>query len=139
MRLFGEYEWPGNVRELENLLKRAVVLGSDESIRRELAENIAGRTPVPGPIPALQSRAEADVAVRAGGDRRAPRAWRCRPRSRDRSRTSRRHAAREAERELIYRTLQQTRWNRREAAEILGVSYKALLYKIKEAELDKAS
>jgi two-component system response regulator AtoC len=50
-----------------------------------------------------------------------------------------RHAAREAERELIYRTLQQTRWNRREAAEILGVSYKALLYKIKEAELDKAS
>jgi DNA-binding NtrC family response regulator len=50
-----------------------------------------------------------------------------------------RSAAREAERELIYRTLQQTRWNRREAAEILGVSYKALLYKIKEAELDKAS
>src|SRR5439155_21119836 len=50
-----------------------------------------------------------------------------------------RSAAREAERELIYRTLQQTRWNRREAAEILGISYKALLYKIKEAELDKAS
>ena len=50
-----------------------------------------------------------------------------------------RHAAREAERELIYRTLQQTRWNRREAAEILGISYKALLYKIKEAELDRAS
>ncbi len=50
-----------------------------------------------------------------------------------------RHAAREAERELIFRTLQHTRWNRREAAEILGISYKALLYKIKEAELDKAS
>ncbi len=50
-----------------------------------------------------------------------------------------RQAAREAERDLIYRTLQQTRWNRREAAQILGVSYKALLYKIKEAELDKAS
>ena len=50
-----------------------------------------------------------------------------------------RNAAREAERELIARTLQQTRWNRREAAEILGISYKALLYKIKEAELDSAS
>jgi len=50
-----------------------------------------------------------------------------------------RTAARGAERELIYRTLQQTRWNRREAAEILGISYKALLYKIKEAELDKES
>jgi two-component system response regulator AtoC len=48
-------------------------------------------------------------------------------------------AAREAERELICRTLEQTRWNRREAAEILGISYKALLYKIKDAELDKAS
>jgi len=50
-----------------------------------------------------------------------------------------RSAARVAERELISRTLQQTRWNRREAAEILGISYKALLYKIKDAELDKAS
>ena len=50
-----------------------------------------------------------------------------------------RQAAREAERDLIFRTLQQTRWNRREAAEILGISYKALLYKIKEAELGKAS
>ena len=50
-----------------------------------------------------------------------------------------RHAAEEAERELIYRTLQQTRWNRREAAEMLGVSYKALLYKIKRADLDGAS
>ena len=48
-------------------------------------------------------------------------------------------AAREAERELICRALDQTRWNRREAAEILGISYKALLYKIKDADLDKAS
>ena len=49
-----------------------------------------------------------------------------------------RHAAREAERVLILRMLQQTRWNRKEAAEILGISYKALLYKIKENGLDKA-
>ncbi len=138
MRLFGVYDWPGNVRELENLLKRAVVLGSDESIRRELAENIAGRTPVPGTIPALQSRAEVDVAVApaviAGAEGVA-----LPPALSGSLKDIARHAAREAERELIYRTLQQTRWNRREAAEILGVSYKALLYKIKEAELDKAS
>ena len=50
-----------------------------------------------------------------------------------------RHAAREAERELIFRMLQHTRWNRKEAAEMLGISYKALLYKIKENGLDKAS
>ena len=49
-----------------------------------------------------------------------------------------RHAAREAERELILRMLQHTRWNRKEAAEILGISYKALLYKIKENGLDRA-
>ena len=50
-----------------------------------------------------------------------------------------RSAAREAERELILRMLTRTRWNRKEAAEILGISYKALLYKIKENGLDKAS
>ena len=50
-----------------------------------------------------------------------------------------RSAAREAERELILRMLTKTRWNRKEAAAILGISYKALLYKIKENGLDKAS
>ena len=50
-----------------------------------------------------------------------------------------RTAAREAERELIFKMLQQTRWNRKETAELLGISYKALLYKIKENGLDKAS
>ena len=49
-----------------------------------------------------------------------------------------RSAARGAERDLISRMLQQTRWNRKEAADMLGISYKALLYKIKENGLDKA-
>jgi transcriptional regulator with GAF, ATPase, and Fis domain len=138
IRLFSEYDWPGNVRELENLVKRAVVLGSDESIRRELADAIAGRLAATGPIPALQTRHAVDVAAAAPAAAVAdcitvPLALT------GSLKDIARHAAREAERELIYRTLQQTRWNRREAAEILGVSYKALLYKIKEAELDKAS
>jgi two-component system response regulator AtoC len=110
-----------------------------EELRTALSE---GRTPA-SPIPALQPRrgepgndstpattsppsiaslAQTEVPVVTGSLKEIARS-----------------AAREAERELIYRTLQQTRWNRREAAEILGVSYKALLYKIKEAELDKAS
>ena len=50
-----------------------------------------------------------------------------------------RTAAREAERDLISKMLQQTHWNRKETAEILNISYKALLYKIKENGLDKAS
>ena len=138
MRLFAEYEWPGNVRELENLLKRAVVLGSDESIRAELAAATAARTRLTGPIPALQPRADTNPA--SGVEVVAPPPDAAMPAAPPGSlKDIARQAAREAERELIYRTLQQTRWNRREAAEILGVSYKALLYKIKEAELDKAS
>jgi two-component system, NtrC family, response regulator AtoC len=139
LRLFSEYEWPGNVRELENVLKRAVVLGSDDSIRRELAEAIAGRTRPAGLIPALQPRTTggpgptAELLLPPIAEPVLP------PAFTGSLKDIARHAAREAERELISRTLQQTRWNRREAAEILGVSYKALLYKIKEAELDKAS
>ena len=146
-RLFDEYDWPGNVRELENLIKRAVVLGSDESIRRDLADSIARRGMRMGPIPLLQepaptapaapvnprSASPAPVSAAHAGAVPAP------PAISGSLKDIARHAAREAERELIFRTLQQTRWNRREAAEILGISYKALLYKIKEAELDKAS
>jgi DNA-binding NtrC family response regulator len=47
-----------------------------------------------------------------------------------------RNAARAAERELMLRMLHRTRWNRKEAAQMLGISYKALLYKIKEHRLD---
>jgi two-component system response regulator AtoC len=141
LRLFNEYDWPGNVRELENLVKRMVVLGSDASIRREVADGIAGRTAQVGPIPVIEQAAARALAAQApvtaatagssgGGDT---------PVLTGSLKDIGRSAARVAERELIYRTLQQTRWNRREAAAILGISYKALLYKIKEAELDKAS
>ena len=61
LRLFVEYDWPGNVRELENLIKRAVVLGTDESIRRELAEAIAGR------ILRVRAHPRAAVAPGTGG------------------------------------------------------------------------
>jgi transcriptional regulator with GAF, ATPase, and Fis domain len=138
LRLFVEYEWPGNVRELENLVKRAVILGSDESIRRELADAIAGRRRLPGPIPALQTGAAAQAAPPAAPVEAPTVDAPALPPTGSLKEIAR-HAARGAERELIFRTLQHTRWNRREAAEILGISYKALLYKIKEAELDKAS
>jgi two-component system response regulator AtoC len=145
-RLFLEYDWPGNVRELENLIKRAVILGSDESLRRDLTDAIAGRTLRTSPIPLLESHAHGPVQqgspppvapARAALPPHPPPATP--PPVSGSLKEIARHAAREAERELISRTLQQTRWNRREAAEILGISYKALLYKIKEADLDRAS
>ncbi len=148
LRLFAEYDWPGNVRELENLVKRMVILGSDTSIRREVADAIAGRALRVGPIPAIEQAAAASLPQPAAMIPAAPAAT-VPVASSERSpeppaltgslKDIGRSAARIAERELIARTLQQTRWNRREAAEILGISYKALLYKIKEAELDKAS
>jgi transcriptional regulator with GAF, ATPase, and Fis domain len=150
LRLFAEYDWPGNVRELENLVKRMVILGSDAPIRRDVADSIAGRALRVSAIPALQPAAATPPAPAVPLPASPPPA----PAApvQDTGTTApppsnvsgslkdiARHAAREAERELIFRTLQQTRWNRREAAEILGISYKALLYKIKDAELDKAS
>lgn len=151
LRLFNEHDWPGNVRELENLVKRMVILGTDAPIRIELADAIAGRQLRVGPIPAIEhaaaltalqaavsvvppvmSAAAAAVPVAAIGREEPPALV-------GSLKDIGRSAARIAERELIARTLQHTRWNRREAAEILGISYKALLYKIKEAELDKAS
>ncbi|HXE80115.1 MAG TPA: sigma-54 dependent transcriptional regulator [Vicinamibacterales bacterium] len=141
------HDWPGNIRELENLIKRAVVLGSEEAIQKELqqaptvtrlrgfaaaAPNGAGVAAAPAapaaasPVaPATNDPPAASPALPANGKYSL----------KDISR----QAAREAERELILRMLQHTRWNRRETAAILGISYKALLYKIKEAGLDRAS
>ncbi len=75
LRLFAEYDWPGNVRELENLVKRAVILGSDESIRREIADAISARTRLVGPIPALQTAA----SVLPSSNSARSRAGVCRP------------------------------------------------------------
>ena len=141
LRLFSEYGWPGNVRELENMVKRLVVLGTEAPIHRELTQAMTLRPLVTGPIPALSGTsqqplepAQQTVAEGPATTRRdaAP------PELRSLKEIARK-AAREAERVLIARTLQYTRWNRREAAEILGISYKALLYKIKDADLDRAS
>ena len=48
-----------------------------------------------------------------------------------------RKAAQEAERQLILGTLMETHWNRRKAADLLDVSYKALLYKIKQNNISR--
>jgi two-component system response regulator AtoC len=146
MSLFMDYEWPGNIRELENLIKRAVVLGSEAPIRSEINQGIAqaahravvrsasaagARTTIaPRPsTPAAGAPAASPASIVAAASDNGNYSLK------DVSRT----AAREAERALIFKILNHTRWNRKETAEILGISYKALLYKIKENGLDKAS
>jgi two-component system response regulator AtoC len=151
--LLHEYDWPGNVRELENMMKRLVVLGNEATIRKDLQQGIATaahrvKLPASDPRPATPIAPAHRSGHAPSGAGRPPVNAHPTPTElaaaaaesgnyslKDISRT----AAREAERELIARILQQTRWNRKETAEILGISYKALLYKIKENGLDKAS
>jgi two-component system response regulator AtoC len=126
--LFQRYDWPGNVRELENLVKRIVVLG-DEGAAHEAIER--RQTAVPSRAAAAvetPAAAQAAPTLAASDGSRATSL-------KDIGRT----AAREAERIAILDMLERTRWNRKEAAEILGISYKALLYKIKDNRLDEAS
>ncbi len=153
MALFGDYDWPGNVRELENLIKRAVVLGSEAPVQRDLQQAALGRaraaaaTPAPrpaappaaAPAPEPPSAAVPVSAVPVNVQAALPLPVATPLPTRYSLKDISRHAAREAERELILRMLQHTRWNRKETAEMLGISYKALLYKIKENGLDKAS
>lgn len=106
MRSLKEYHWPGNLRELENLVRRYVIVGGEESI----AEELSRRAPHPsGP----QIPADGIVSLKK----------------------ITRQAVRELEREVILRSLQTHNWNRKRVARALGISYRALLYKIKYAEI----
>jgi two-component system response regulator AtoC len=104
MEMFREHSWPGNIRELENTVKKIVALG-DEKLALAGFASLPGEVPAePSPVPASNSSLKA--ASRA--------------------------ASREAERELILKALARTRWNRKRAAQELQISYKSLLYKLKQ-------
>jgi two-component system response regulator AtoC len=111
-----DHAWPGNIRELENIVKRIVVLGNADQVRRELGA-VATHTASPTTVTA----APAPVATNSDG-------------SVDLKSIARR-AARDAERLVIAETLERVHWNRAKAARILQISYKALLYKIVDCGL----
>jgi two-component system response regulator AtoC len=151
-RLFLDYDWPGNVRELENVIKRTVVLGAEAPIRKEMQHGIAMAAqrqsaqsaqsaqppPVNGRAPAAPQSARPPAPASAPPPSPASLGAAAAEAGHYSLKDISRTAARGAERELIMRMLHQTRWNRKETAAILGISYKALLYKIKENGLDKA-
>jgi DNA-binding NtrC family response regulator len=131
--LFLTYEWPGNIRELENMMKRLVILQDEQLVIREIARTAkpvasfatAGAAVLHGPIAAEPPDAfEIEEEEPAAADEA--------PASGSRLADISKAAATKAERAIIEETLQQVRWNRRKAAEQLGVSYKTLLNKIKE-------
>src|SRR5271163_632468 len=105
------YPWPGNLRELENFVKRYVILEDDEGSLRELVEMSATRQRTsPRPEATLPREQGLKALVRGLKD--------------------------EAEMEAIADALEKTRWCRKDAAKMLGISYKALLYKMRQFNLD---
>ncbi len=103
------YHWPGNVRELENLMRRYAILGTEEAITSELA-------------PRKQELFDNDIALDG-------------PIS---LKKVTRQAVLELERKIILKVLQANHWNRKRAARALNISYRALLYKIRDVGLPAA-
>jgi DNA-binding NtrC family response regulator len=108
MQALCNHPWPGNLRELENTVKRFLILADEQAIIGELN---------PGPSPESQP----DGGEESGNN------------------GSLKHLVRnlkgDAESAAIAKTLEETGWNRRAAASDLQISYKALLYKIKQYNL----
>lgn len=123
-----EYHWPGNVRELQNILKRGFALGNWDEIIDELFRY----PPENGASTASKAHAGRPGAVQTltGLDYR----------NMDLEDLSLKEIARVAqdrvEREVISYVLEKTGWNRSKASRILKISYKALLYKIKDLNIN---
>lgn len=114
MRTLSAHHWPGNIRELQNVIQRYVVLGNEEEIIGDLAVSrekddlLSFRKEEIIPLPDHSSLKQIH-----------------------------REAARRAEAKVITRALEMTHYNRKKAAQLLNISYKSLLYKIKDCRIDK--
>ncbi len=101
------HRWPGNVRELEHAIERAVVLADGPIVQETDLPDDVRAGPGPAPV----ARTSADLSVK--------------------------RAFRALEQQLIRDALDRTGGNRTRAAELLDLSYRALLYKIKEYGIDR--
>jgi two-component system response regulator AtoC len=118
MGLLLRYSWPGNIRELENVARKIVALGDEHLATHDLMAEYG--TKAPDPLPdASKIPDNGSAHVPSGSLKDAARA-----------------ASRLAERAMILSQLERTHWNRKRAARELQISYKALLYKLKQLGLD---
>jgi two-component system response regulator AtoC len=107
IRLLQNHRWPGNIRELSNLIERYSILGSEESVTNELL----GATTL----------SDGEVEIPLSGPMPL--------------KSLTRQTVQKLEKKIILRTLIAHRWNRKRAAKDLKISYRALLYKIRQAGL----
>src|SRR3984893_5668333 len=105
------YQWPGNLRDLENFTKRYVILEDEEGSFRELLE-MTGQQQRMTPQEEVPAPKEQGLKALVRGLKD------------------------EAETEAIADALEKTNWCRKDAARMLGISYKALLYKMRQFNLD---
>jgi two-component system response regulator AtoC len=124
--VFRTYSWPGNVRELRNVVSRLMLLGDWPTVRREFQ----GATQAAATShPRLDDSLPTPHTLEEG---KSPLEKKFLP-----LKEVKKRAVQEAERKLIGSVLQETGWNRKRAAKILGISYKAMLYKIRELDLER--
>lgn len=108
LRLLQKHHWPGNIRQLSNLIERYTILGTEDAITNELL----GAAPKEPPSN-LELHTSGSIPLKS----------------------LTRHSVQELERKIILRALIAHRWNRKRAAQDLKISYRALLYKIRQAGL----
>ena len=118
MNLLLGHSWPGNIRQLENVARKIVALGNEELATHDLATD--------GVPKGAEPNADGTKHSQNGNAAPGPRPLK----------EAAREASRQAERVLILNQLERTRWNRKRTARDLQISYKALLYKLKQLGLD---
>jgi DNA-binding NtrC family response regulator len=112
LEALSQYNWPGNLRELENLINRFLILQDEKTVIAELKQAMS----------TTLAPEKTQDHVEAGGLKNLVRGLKG-----------------EAESSVIAGVLEETGWNRKAAANDLQISYKALLYKIKQYDLSPRS
>jgi two-component system response regulator AtoC len=114
MDLLFRHSWPGNIRELENVARKIVALGNEQLAVEDLVICDAPKAAESTTAPLLENMQSPGRSLKEAS----------------------REASRRAEREMILKQLERTHWNRKRTARELQISYKALLYKLKQLGLD---